>query len=119
MRLREAIKEGWNGLQEQDNSTDEPAVQKAADHSISNDSNADSKKTGELLLDLKWKARSKIIEALTTNQSVAITNCRYVSSENKKRLVRENNKLIQMLLGLRARLVKSETVSLLFAEQEC
>ena len=35
-----------------------------------------SKAKGELVVDLKWKARSKIVQTLTTNQSFAIHNLR-------------------------------------------
>lgn len=72
----------------------------------------------DLLLDLKWKARAKIIETLTMNQAYAIYNSRYVSAESKKNLIRKNNVLIQMLIGLAPRLVDSRRIGYLFPEEE-
>lgn len=84
----------------------------------SNNVGQKSKATGDLLLDLKWQIRSKIIETLTTNQSFAIFNYRYISSENKTGLIRENNDLVQMLLAMPVRLVDREIVDYyLFAKE--
>ena len=114
MRLKERISDGWNGLNELNSA---PAA--ADSNAASKPSNADqnTKTTGDLLLDLKWKARSRIVETLTTNQSFAIFNCRYISSESKRGLIQKNNELIQMLLGLRVRLVEKEKIGYLFAEE--
>lgn len=90
----------------------------AGSNSPSKPNNAEQSKTnGELMLDLKWKIRSKIIEALTTNQTLAIYNRLYVSNESKRGLIQKNNDLVQVLLGLRVRLVEKEKYCHLFDEQ--
>ena len=52
------------------------------------------------------------------NQSFAIHNSHYVSSESKRELIRKNDQLIQKLLGLRVRLVDSQSISYLFPADE-
>ena len=77
-----------------------------------------SKAKDELVVDLKWKAQSKIVQTLTTNQSFAIHNSRYISAESKRDLVRKNNLLIQLLLGLQVRLVDGESIDYLFPDEQ-
>ena len=99
------------------NCKSEPAAESNCVESVSS-AEDESKAAGDLLLDLKWKARTKIIETLTMNQSYAIHNSRFISAEIKKNLIRKNKVLIQMLIGLSPRLVDCQRIGYLFPEEE-
>lgn len=114
MRLKERVSDGFKILNELAANCGAADSNAAA---CSKPSNQNPKSDGDLLLDLKWKTRSKIIETLTTNQSFAIFNRLYISDESKRGLVQKNNELIQTLLGLHARLVEREKIGHLFDGQ--
>lgn len=61
--------------------------------------------SNEIVLDLHWRTRSRLIDSLATNHSLAVLHGQSVASEAKLKLVEQNNELVNILLKLPARMV--------------
>ena len=59
----------------------------------------------EVVLDLKWEARLRIVDTLMTNHQVALMEVNCVASECKSKLIDQNNELINELLKLKSRIL--------------
>lgn len=59
----------------------------------------------ELVLDLSSEVRSRIVDALTINQSISLMDSHSIESQLKSKLIERNNELIGELYRLRARAI--------------
>ena len=62
--------------------------------------------SNEVVLDLHWQTRGRLIDSLATNHSLAVLHGRSVGSDAKLKLLEQNNDLVNILLKLPARLVQ-------------
>lgn len=59
--------------------------------------------TNEVVLDLNWEIRCRIVNTLLTNHSIALSEGDSLESENKSKLIEKNNELVCELLKLKSR----------------
>lgn len=64
-----------------------------------------SSKPNEVVLDLTWTIRSRILDALITNRQIAMLDGDSISNDFKSKLIDENQDLVYELLKLRSRTV--------------
>lgn len=56
--------------------------------------------SNRLVLELDWKLREKVIASLINNHNFAVLHAGSIGDEVKRKLINENNKLIQCLMSL-------------------
>lgn len=66
------------------------------------------KNSNEVVLDLSWNARLKVVDTLMTSHTVALLEGGSVAGECKAKLIDQNNRLVSELLHLRSRTVAVE-----------
>ena len=63
----------------------------------------------EVILDLSWEMRSKIVDALMTNHQIALLDADSVAGEFKSKLIAQNNELACELFNLNSRKVSDRS----------
>lgn len=61
--------------------------------------------SNEVVLDLSWNVRQKIVDTLMTNHNIALLGSDSVTNECKTKLINQNNDLVYELLKLNSRTV--------------
>lgn len=62
-----------------------------------------SSDANEIVLDLHWRTRGRLIDSLATNHSLAVLHGHSIAGDAKLQLVEQNNELVNILLKLPAR----------------
>lgn len=70
-----------------------------------------SLESNDVVLDLHWQTRTRLIDSLGTNHTLTVLHGRSVASDAKRSLVEQNTELVSVLLKLPARLVAEKRIA--------